>query len=426
MINRKETPAIIDAVDFKLRLQPTDFFTLDNGVPVYAVNAGEQDVLQLEWVFYAGNSFEEKKNVASATNYLLKNGTLNRSAFQLNEDFDYYGAYSNRACYNETASVTLHTLTKHLNKLLPVVNDMLNNAVFPEEELEIFKKNSKQRLEVNMQKCEFVASRMIDACLYGEDHPYGRFTMKEDLDALTREDLAAFYKKYYVEGNCILFVAGKLPENLPQKLNEHFGKLTIGKPLFNEIVAPAHPSAQKFYRIENDPASVQGAIRMASPFPNRHHPDFKKAVVLNNVFGGFFGSRLMTNIREEKGYTYGIHSYLQNHLQQSAWMISTEAGRDVCEATIAEVKKEMQLLRDEEVDAEELLLVKNFMIGGLLGDLDGPFHIIAKWKNIILNSLTESWFYESVDAIKTTTAADLQELANKYLQPEYFYEMIVY
>ena len=164
---------------------------------------------------------------------------------------------------------------------------------------------------------------------------------------------------------------------------------------------------------------------MGANFPNRHHPDFVKAQVLNNVFGGFFGSRLMSNIREEKGYTYGIYSYLENHIQESAWVISTEAGRDVCEATITEVYKEMEELRNELVDDEELLLVRNYMMGSILGDLDGPFQIINRWKTIILNDLPTDYFYKQIHTIKTVTAAELQELANKYLQPGNFYELVV-
>ena len=113
-------------------------------------------------------------------------------------------------------------------------------------------------------------------------------------------------------------------------------------------------------------------------------------------------------------------------MEESAWMISTEAGKDVCEATIEEVYKEMKLLREELIDEEELSLVRNYMIGGILGDLDGPFHIMAKWKNIILNNLDEKYFYDSVDAIKTTGAEELKVLAIKYLQPERFFELVVY
>jgi predicted Zn-dependent peptidase len=185
------------------------------------------------------------------------------------------------------------------------------------------------------------------------------------------------------------------------------------------------PATEKRYRVTNDPDGLQGAIRIARPFPNRHHPDFLKAQVLNTLLGGFFGSKLMSNIREEKGYTYGIQSYLHNHIQQSAWAISTEAGKDVCEATISEVYKEMKDLREELVDEEELLLVRNYMMGGLLGDLDGPFQVISRWKNIILNGLDENYFYNSIDTIKTISAEELQQLAQKYLQPEEFYELVV-
>jgi predicted Zn-dependent peptidase len=186
-----------------------------------------------------------------------------------------------------------------------------------------------------------------------------------------------------------------------------------------------HPATDKKYRVINDEVGVQGSIRMARPFPNRHHPDFTPSQVLNTVLGGFFGSRLMLNIREEKGYTYGIHSYLLNHLEHSAWMISTEAGRDVSEATIEEVKKEMKLLREEPVEEDELLLVKNYMIGGLLGELDGPFQIIGRWKNIVLHGLPEDYFDASVKKIKSVTAEQLQQLAQQYLDPESFYELVV-
>ena len=426
MLNRKEAPSIIDAVNFKLNLKPYDHFTLDNGVPVYTIHAGAQEVIQVELVCYAGNWYEKQQGVAAATNFMLKNGTSKRTAFQLNEAFEYYGAYCNRSCYNETAVLSLHTLTKHLEVLLPVMNEMLTDSVFPEQELEIFKQNSKQRLTVNLQKQEFVAARLIDTYLYGEKHPYGVYTRPENIDALNTNELKNFYTQYYLQGQCAIFVSGQLPQNLPLLLNTFFGQLGLSRPSFKTTVIETNPATQKKYRIENDANAVQGAIRIAQPFPNRHHPDFKKVAVLNNLFGGFFGSRLMSNIREEKGYTYGIYSYLQNHIQQSAWLVSTEAGKDVSEATIAEVYKEMEKLRNEPADEEDILLVQNYMMGNILGDLDGPFHIMAKWKTIILNNLDETYFYESVKAIKETNAEELMQLANKYLRPEEFYELVVY
>ena len=354
---------------------------------------------------------------------MLKNGTSTKTAFQINEHFEYYGSYLNRAAYNETSTITLHTLTKHIDKLLPVVREMLTDSIFPEEELMIYKKIMQQRLSVNLLKCDFVGHRLIDAYLYGEEHPYGRFSRFEDYQSLTREQLIGFYKKYYHQGKFIIFAAGKLPGNLEELLNKNFGDLYNNE--IETINYSAKPAFEKKQRITNDPNGVQGAIRIARPFPNRHHPDFLKVQVLNSLLGGFFGSRLMANIREDKGYTYGINSYIQNHIQQSAWMISTEAGRDVCEAAIREVYHEMKNLREELVDEEELLLVRNYMMGSILGDLDGPFQVIARWKNIILNDLDERYFYDSINTIKSIKAEELKQLAEKYLQPEEFYELVV-
>lgn len=422
-LNRKKPPVIKDAVEYQLELKPYDKYVLDNGVEVYAINAGAEDVVQVEWVYNAGNWFEKENLVAASANFLLKNGTAAKNAFQINEHFEYYGSYLNRTCYNETAIVTLHSLTRHLEALLPVVKEILVDSVFPQEEIDIYRQNMKQRLNVNLKKSDFVAGRLIDTYLYGEEHPYGKYTRFEDFDNLTREGITDFYKQYYLNGKLVVFIAGKLPPDLFSLLNRNFGDLNNQPVAIGNIAA--RPASEKKYRVTNDPNGVQGSIRMGTLFPNRHHPDFLRAQVLNNVLGGFFGSRLMSNIREDKGYTYGIHSYLENHIQQSAWVISTEAGRDVCEATIAEVYKEMERLRNEPIGEEELLLVRNYMIGIILGDLDGPFHIINRWKNIILNNLKEDYFYRQVEVIKTVSAAELQELANRYFVPDQYYELIV-
>lgn len=425
MPDRTKAPAIHEAVEFDIKLKPYESFKLDNGTPVYTINAGAEEVVMVEWVFYAGNWYEDKNIVAATTNHLLKNGTKQKKAFAINEFFEFHGAFLSRSCFNETATITLHCLNKHLGKLLPVVTELITEAIFPEDELAIYKQNQKQRLEVNLKKCDFVANRLIDEYIYGIHHPYGKYTLASDFDNIEQKDLIDFYQKYYTRGKCLVFVAGKLPANTQELLNKELGQLPFNENGFDLKTIQQIPAATKKYRINNDPDSVQAAIRIGRPFPNRHHPDFPKAQVLNNLFGGFFGSRLMSNIREDKGYTYGIHSFLQNHIHDTAWVISTEAGRDVAEATITEVYKEMALLRDELIDTEELDLVRNYMIGSLLGDLDGPFQIIARWKNYILNNLDANYFYQSLETVRTVSAEELQALANKYLQPDEFYELMV-
>jgi len=425
MLDRKIIPTIEEAVHFDLQLKNCDRFTLDNKVPVYAMNAGAQDVVMVEWVFDAGNWYDKQPMVAATTNFLIKNGTASKTAYQINDFFEFHGAYLNRSCYNETASITLHCLSKHLETLLPVVREIIETSIFPAEELAIYIQNQKQRLSVNLQKCDFIANRLIDEYLFGINHPYGTYSNAEDYDALNTDLLKSFYNQYYLNGSCKIFIAGKMPTGYESMLNKAFGTLPLHADAPVVVEHPVVKATQKKVEIINDENGVQGAIRMARPFPNRHHPDFQKAHVLNTLFGGFFGSRLMSNIREDKGYTYGIHSYFQNHVHASAWMISTEAGRDVCTATIAEVLKEMELLRNEPVAQDELDLVRNYMIGSLLGDLDGPFQLIGRWKNYVLNGMDENYFYKSIKTIKSVTPQELQRLANTYLQPDDFYELVV-
>ena len=149
-------PEIKDAIEFNLELKPFQKYELKNGVDVYAIDAGAEDVVQLELVFYAGNWYEEKNLVATATNYLLKNGTSAKSAFAINEHFEYYGSYLNRNCYNETSTVTLHSLSKHVPALLSAIREMITDAVFFLFLLDIYKQNMKQKMEVSLKKCYFL------------------------------------------------------------------------------------------------------------------------------------------------------------------------------------------------------------------------------------------------------------------------------
>jgi zinc protease len=426
-LNRKVAPPVKDAREFELELPPYVRHTLSNGVEVYTIDLGKVDAMMVSWIFDAGNSYETGKGIAAAVNALLKNGTAARKAFDISEYFDYYGAYLSRASHHETAELTLHCLNQYFEELVPVVSELVTESVYPEEELAIYKKNAQQRLQVNLKKSDFVAARLIDAYLYGEEHPYGKFLKTEDYQALRREDLLDFYRKRYQYGACRIIAAGKLPADLVPLLEKHFGSLPLARPAAGDAVPlfPIEPAAQKKYRVTNDIDGVQGSIRIARNFPNRHHPDFQRVQVLNNVFGGFFGSRLMTNIREDKGYTYGIYSYLVNNRQESALMISTEAGKEVCEPAIREVYKEMNLLREELIEDEELQMARNFAIGTVLGDLDGPFHVASRWKSILLNGLDENYFREGIRIVKTITPEELRELAVKWLDPADFFELVV-
>ena len=425
--NRQTPPHTFAPLDFDYRLMPLQSTQLDNGIPLYAIADLLQPVMQIELVFPAGLWHESRVGVAQATAALLKSGTSRLNSLQVNEAFEQYGASMRAGAGPDWASVSLSCLTRHLPEVLPLLTELLADTVFPQHELDLYIQNTRQRLSVNLRKGDFVANRLIDEYLFGYAHPYGRYTNLSDLDALDRPALQQHLKAHYHAGGCRIFLAGSFGPKETELINSILGSAQF--PAGQKSADPAYaltPATTQKQRIINDEGSVQGAIRIASSFPEKNHPDFPPMIVLNTLFGGYFGSRLMSNIREDKGYTYGIHSFLYNNRHNGALMISTEAGRDVCEAAIAEIYREMEILRKEPVDKEELELVKNYLLGNLLGDLDGSFQNVQRWKNLILNGFTEERFHSNIATYKTLSAERMMELAQTYLRPERFFELVVY
>ncbi|HLR38677.1 MAG TPA: pitrilysin family protein [Chitinophagaceae bacterium] len=425
-MDRKQPPIIKNAADFKIVLPDCKHFQLDNKIPVYYIPSNQQETLQLQWIFKAGSWYESTTSIALSANKLLKSGTVDLSALEIEEEIEYYGAFLSLRCYHEIASITLHCLEKQLPHLLPLIRTILTGATYPKEEIALFKKNKNQALSVNTKKSEFVANQLIDTYLFGSYHPYGRHSSHEAYDALQRENILAFFQQYYAHNHCRIFAAGKLSKTFEQQLNQYFGDAWNEKKSLLQKKYPIQPALEKKHRknITNS-EGVQGAVRIATPFPNRYHPDVPKLQILNTIFGGYFGSRLMSNIREDKGYTYGIYSSLNLFAKGGSLMIQTEAGTDICENVVEEVFKEMDRLKQERVQESELHLVRNYIMGSMLGALDGCFKAIRYWKNLIISDLDEKHFYHSIDTIKHIQADEIQELAQKYLDEEQFYNLIV-
>jgi zinc protease len=424
-VDRSVAPEIKDPVAFDYILPPVAEEMFPNGMKLYWLNAGVQDVVEINWVFPAGIWQEDKIGVAQATAGQLKNGTTAATARQINEALEFCGASLKVTAGNDHSTVTLDTMTRHLPVLLPVVLDLLTDPIFPEHELELYKQNTIQRLLVSLKECEFVANREIDAALFGYDHPYGRYTTREAIENVTVNDLKEFHRKSFVLSRCKVFMAGRVGEKESGLIRTLFGDVSIRESEREEKQFAINATDKQQLRISNDAAAVQGAIRIGRRFVQRSHPDFAALVVLNTIFGGYFGSRLMSNIREEKGYTYGIYSSIGAFAHDASLTIHTEVGSHVVDQAVQEIYKEMELLCAEPIDEEELLLVKNYLLGNILGDLDGPFSIMQRWRSLILNGFTIERFNENINTYKNVTAAKLQALAQQYFNPKDFTERVV-
>jgi predicted Zn-dependent peptidase len=423
ILNRKQAPAF-KTID-RVKVIPAKTQSLDNGIQLFSVSAGSQEICKIEFLFRAGMYYQPSTLIASSSNALLECGTRSFSANELSDGIDFYGSYLELAVEQDFASVTLFTLNKYIKESLVFFEDMLKYPTFPEDEFKIHIANKKQRHIINSQKVSVLARRKFAELLYGPAHPYGLMVKDQDFDTLDLNAVKSFFATHYSSGNCTIIASGLLPENLRDTLNEKFGKDTWGTvtPLKTPKVEFKKPAQNKHYVAKE--GAIQSAIRVGRLLFNKTHPDYFKFQMLNNILGGYFGSRLMANIREDKGYTYGIGSGLSNLVHAGSFFISTEVGADVTDKALEEIYKEIKLLRDELVDVNELETVRNYILGHFLRSVDGPFSLADKFKSIWEYGLDYDFYDKYFDAVKSVTPAEISDLANKYLQEKDLIECVV-
>jgi predicted Zn-dependent peptidase len=421
-INRTSPPAFHEVE--KIHLVEAVKLELPNGIPVYMLNAGTQEVTRIEFIFQAGIRHQSHSLVSSGVNDMLDEGTHTRNAEVIAEELDFYGAFIETETQHDVASFTLFSLNKHLPSTLPVVKDIIRNASFPEHEFKIYLTNKRQKFLVDTDKVSVLARRKFNELLFGSAHPYGTKTELPDFDLLTREALIDFHKNNYTSDRCTIVVSGRLPENMLELLGTFFGEEDWkGNKSGDKPLPVAVSDKQRVHTIEKEGA-VQSAIRIGRVLFNKTHPDYLGMQVLNALLGGYFGSRLMANIREDKGYTYGIGSGLVSMLDGGYFVISTEVGVEVTNAALKEIYFEIEKLQQELAGEDELELVRNYLIGVFLRSTDGPFAIGDRLKGILGYGLGYEYYERYVQTIRTITPEQLRDLANKYLKKEDLIELV--
>lgn len=419
MLNRTQAPET--KLPDQLHLNGADRTSIGNNIPLIVIRAGSQDVVKIEFVFSAGTTSSTQPLLASSANELLDEGTSRHSAAELAELLDFYGAYFQTDNGPDFSSVTLFSLNKFTRETLPYFAEMITDPAYPEKEIQTFRIQGKQRLAVGMNKVDFLARRNFMQALYGNAHPLGKMTEPEHYDALNTERFKAFHHDRYLNGLRAIIVSGR-PDEVTLKTITGFTTQAGFSPAPKEQIEQATPPVIKKLVEKKD--ALQSAIRIGRRMFNRSHPDFFPFTVLNTILGGYFGSRLMSNIREDKGYTYGIGSGLVSHLHDGYFFISTEVGADVREAAVKEIYSELQRLREDLIPESELTLVRNYMIGGFQRSIDGPFAQADRHKVICVHELDDDYYLRYLDTIRNVTPAQLQSLAQKYLQQEELLEIV--
>lgn len=422
MINRTEAPAFktIDKVDV-IRANAAK---LNNGIEVYSVNAGSQEIIKLEFVFRAGMYYQPASLIASSANSLLETGTKSFTADQISDGIDFFGSFIEFGVGQDYACITVFSLNKYLNDTLKFVEEVIKYPIFSEEEFKIHINNKKQKHLINSQKVSVLGRRKFSELLFGAQHPYGIDVDEKDFERVNTTEIKDFYNKYYQYKNCTIIASGYLPANLMDTLNGHFGAEWGNGNVIVPVKKELQTTTQQVHFIERDDA-IQSAIRVGRIMFNKTHPDYFHFQVLNSILGGYFGSRLMANIREDKGYTYGIGSGLMSLVNTGYFFISTEVGADVTTKALDETYKEIKILREELVSDNELETVRNYMLGQFLRSVDGPFALADKFKAIWEFGLDYSYFDKYFKAVQTVTPTQLRDIANKYLQQKDLIECVV-
>lgn len=423
MINRQKQPKI----ELVEGIRPTEpkVVYLDNGIPVYLIETKGQDIIKVELLFESGKWFEDKPLLSNFTNKMLKEGTTDLSSAGIADKIDFYGAHLETSSDKDMGYVSLYSLNKHLEQTLPVLADVVTSPLFPEEELETLRHRREQRFIVNNQKVRNVAKKEFNSLIYGAGHPYGKSIEKDDFGKISISDLKIFHKNYYTAANCKIIAAGKIRPDFIELLNKSFAgfngtKVEEAGQVKNDRQFPGNIKK----KIQKEDA-VQSAIRIGRVLFNKKHEDYARLKIMNMVLGGYFGSRLMTNIREEKGYTYGIGSAVVSLQQSGYFFISSEVGTDVTTDALKEVYHEINVLQQDLVPKNELSLVKNYTLGSLLRSLDGAFARSENYKGLLEYGLDYNYFQGFIDVVNSITSTEIRDLACKYLNPADLTELTV-
>ena len=423
MLDRTIQPEIKSLDEFNALIP--ERLKFPNGVPVNVLNVGDKEIVRIDFVFDAGRWHQEHKLQALFTNNMLREGTASMTAAEIAEKLDFYGAWLDLSVSVSHAFVTLYSLNKYLEHTLDVLESMLKEPIFPEKELDVKVSNNLQQYYIGLKKTNVLAQKMFQRVLYGAEHPFGVSAEEEDYRQVNPLMLKAFFDSFYHSQNCTIFVSGKVSEACLEMIRRRFGDAPFGKPQEHPVhkTFEVKTAEEKCFFVEQ-PESSQSSVRMGMVTLDGDHPDFFKLRVLITLFGGYFGSRLMSNIREDKGYTYGISAGVTSYPTTPALVIGAETTPEFVKPLITEVYHEIDNLQQELVSEDELDMVRNYMIGDMCRNCESAFSWADAWIYASTLDLPDTYFSDFFKAIKDTSAEDIRQLAQRDLCIETLKEVV--
>lgn len=393
-------------------LQPKQF-RLANGNVVYTFPDEASPLLKLDFLFEAGNAYQPQRLCASAANRLFSCATNRMSPEQMSEFLDHRGIVIEFNPDTFQAGITVYTLRRHIDDLLPLLDEMFRQPAFPDEEVSLWCGKRKQELQASLLKTSVVARHQFYEALFGPDHPLGTHAVPSDADVLGRQAVADFFYQRYHVGNMTIVASGAVDNAVLEWFSRLWGN-DVAKPLSRHTLSPMELVADR--REVHVDGAVQTTIRIGRVLPFEcNDPDLARFMILSTVLGGYFGSRLMQSIREEKGFTYGISARTQLYRGSALFYIFSDVAQGTVDEAEECIFKEMEILCNELVQDEELEVVKNIIAADFIRSIDGVFERSARFCQMISADVTEQLTENLNNALQSTTAAQLIELARRLL-----------
>ncbi len=397
-------------------------FRLDNDLPVYLIEAGSEDIVRLEFSFNAGNIKEYIPLLASSTNMMLAEGTRNYSSVKINKTLDYHGAIFNLYAERDRAGIVICFLNKHFEKILELLREMLFYPAFHENDLRALMNKRLQQYLISREKVNTIAIDQFFNSIFGNHHPYGRMILKDDFKNMNPLMLRDFHSGHYTVNGSAVIISGSVHEDIIPKLNYYFGEIHTPSAYIEESVNHLEKATEKRIHIEK-PDAVQTSIMIGSPVINKRHADYPGLKFLNVILGGYFGSRLMKNLREDKGYTYGITSFVSSFNLSGYKLISAEVSKKSTQKAVDEIYREIRLLQSVPVEKEELEIVKNYMLGDMVRMFDGMFALAECFRSAWDFGLDNTYYYRFAEKIKSIEPDEIISLAQTYYNIDDLYEI---
>jgi predicted Zn-dependent peptidase len=412
MIDRKSAPPFAELSTYELPRVYEE--TLMNGLTVSLIGGVNQNVLKVELIFPASKWVEPEKGISYFTAHMLEKGTSSRSSFEISELLDKYGASIEINPGFDYTSISIYTLTKNLEEVLSLFLEIITGPLFDDQELMILKDIYIQNLKINNEKNSYLASKYFRQNLFGLNHPYGSSAEESDVVDISNDQLKGFYRKYILPQYA--FITGNISDEIYKQICNYLSSLKVfsGKTIINHTTQSLSKSFDK-----DIPSRSQASLRIGKQTINRSHKDYPAFIMLNHILGGYFGSRLMKNIREEKGLTYGIYSSINALKHESFFVIGADVNKANKEIAIIEIKNELLDLRRNRLKEDEFIVAKNHLLGSLQLEISNPFYVAEKIKAVKLYELSQNFYTDLFYNILNLNSTQIFETANRYLSDEF-------